>query len=176
MNLVIQTLVTNRIALVIEELHKHHISRSVEYLKQCLAEQELGKRATLIAFLDDVPVGTVHLIYRSQYPGFYENNIPEINDLVVAEPFQRKGIGRKLIQACEVLAKEKGYTSIGLGVGLYKDYGKAQRLYPSMGYIPDGKGLMYKNLPVAPGTHVYVDDDLIIYLVKKLDGNSVNSL
>lgn len=168
MNFVIQTIIPEMIELAAESFQKHHISRSVECFEKCLREQNLGKRSTFIALLEGMPVGAVHLIYRSLYPGFYENNIPEINDLIVAEPFRRMGVGTKLIQTCEASAMEQGYSSIGLGVGLYKDYGSAQRLYPAMGYIPDGKGLMYKNSPVPPGTQVFVDDDLIIYLVKEL--------
>jgi 8-oxo-dGTP diphosphatase len=128
---------------------------------------------TLLSPSWKVCLGAVHLIYKSQYPGFYENNIPEINDLVVVEPFRRKGIGTKLIQTCETFAKEKGYAHIGLGVGLYKDYGSAQRLYPAMGYLPDGMGLMYKNSPVPAGAHAFVDDDLTIYLVKMLGDHKI---
>jgi len=39
-----------------------------------------------------------------------------------------------LIDQCENYASSK-YEYIGLGVGLYKDYGSAQRLYTKNGYI-----------------------------------------
>jgi hypothetical protein len=59
------------------------------------------------------------------------------------------------------------YPVIGLGVGLYADYGPAQQMYIRRGYILDGRGLVYKEQPVKPGNHVFVDDDLLLYLVKK---------
>ena len=34
--------------------------------------------------------------------------------------------------------------------------------------IYDGNGLMYKNKEVQPGKEVFVDDDLLIYLYKKI--------
>ena len=32
---------------------------------------------------------------------------------------------------------------VGIGVGLYPDYGSAQRLYIKRGYLPDGHGATY---------------------------------
>jgi hypothetical protein len=57
---------------------------------------------------------------------------------------------------------------IGLGVGLYKDYGNAQRMYCKRGYVLDGNGISYQNLEVKPGETVVLDDELLLYLVKEL--------
>lgn len=48
---------------------------------------------------------------------------------------------------------------VGLGVGLYGDYGAAQRIYVRRGYLPDGRGVMYNNQPVAPGSMMSIDDN-----------------
>jgi hypothetical protein len=45
---------------------------------------------------------------------------------------------RALIKWLENLASQEGYNEIGIGVGLYRDYGPAQQLYFQLGYIPDG--------------------------------------
>ena len=153
---------------VSNSLKKHNIHRTMDYFEKCLGEQTKGIRNTMISFIGDQPVGVVHLLYNSLYPGFAANSIPEINDLVVVKEYQWQGIGERLIKACEDLARQKGYTTIGMGVGLYEDYGSAQRLYFRLGYKPDGKGLMYCNKPVPPGTSVLIDDDLLIYLIKGL--------
>lgn len=58
------------------------------------------------------------------------------------------------------------FDTIGIGFGLYASYGTAQRLYTKRGYIPDGRGLMYDNLPAVPGSQVRVDDELTLYLTK----------
>ncbi|MEA5040462.1 MAG: GNAT family N-acetyltransferase [Clostridiaceae bacterium] len=91
----------------------------------------------------------------SQYPFFKENNIPEINDLLVHPKFRNQGVGKMLVSEIEKEAA-KTYSYIGLGVGLYKDYGSAQKLYTKNGYILDGNGLMYNNAEVQPGRDVFV--------------------
>jgi hypothetical protein len=40
----------------------------------------------------------------------------------------------------ERTAIEHGKNIMGIGFGLTADYGAAQRLYPKLGYIPDGRG------------------------------------
>jgi len=56
----------------------------------------------------------------------------------------------------------------GIGVGMTADYGAAQRMYVLRGYIPDGRGLHYKDHYPVYGETVTVDDDLALYLTKKL--------
>jgi hypothetical protein len=73
-----------------------------------------------------------------------------------------------LIAEFEKVAASKGYTAIGPGVGLYADYGPAQRLYTSLGYRPDGNGVTYNCQPVLPGLLVHLDDDLVLWMSKSL--------
>ncbi|CAM3586613.1 GNAT family N-acetyltransferase [Marinicrinis lubricantis] len=141
--------------------------RQRNYYETCLQENETGERLTLMAYDKGVLAGCCHLLYRSTYPYFREHDIPEINDLNVFPEHQRKGIASRLFDEFERIASQK-YSQIGLGVGLYSDYGKAQRMYGKRGYVMDGNGLMYKNVPVKPGSQVSVDDDLLMYLVKEL--------
>lgn len=42
-----------------------------------------------------------------------------------------------------IAASQEGYNEIGVGVGLYRDYGQAQQLYFQLGYI-EGNGITYK--------------------------------
>lgn len=74
-----------------------------------------------------------------------------------------------LISHCERMVRERCLKQIGLGVGLTADYGKAQRLYIKLGFVPDGHGLFYKNNPVDYTSRVTADDYLVIYLVKNLE-------
>lgn len=69
------------------------------------------------------------------------------------------------MEAVEKIALEK-YGIVGIGVGMYLSYGSAQRLYAKRGFIPDGRGVMYKQQPVTPGCQVCVDDDLNLYFTK----------
>ncbi|MNJ05092.1 hypothetical protein D3C73_1662000 [compost metagenome] len=52
-------------------------------------------------------------------------------------------------------------------MGLYYDYGNAQRLYAKRGYIPDGQGIISEGNQVEPGSSVFVGDDLALWLIKK---------
>lgn len=142
--------------------------RFEKYINHCFQQNETKERVTFIAFFNNEIAGYVNIIFRSFYPYFFEKNIPEINDLVVISKYRRKGIGKRLIDICEKYAS-KTNDYIGLGVGLYKDYGSAQRLYTKNGYILDGNGLMCNNLEVKPGSDVFVDDNLLLYLYKKIE-------
>ncbi|WP_145053018.1 GNAT family N-acetyltransferase [Paenibacillus xylanexedens] len=141
--------------------------RSGNYFAKCLEENVQGKRVTLMAFHNEGLAGACHLLHHSEYPFFSHENIPEINDLNVFPEFRRKKIGSALLDEMEKIAA-RDYTRIGLGVGLYQDYGNAQRMYTQRGYVMDGKGIMYNNVQVVPGQPVMVDDELLLYLVKDL--------
>jgi len=147
---------------------QHAVSGDFEnYITHCYRQNQTHERVTFVAIVSGEAAGYVHIKFKSDYPYFLERNIPEINDLRVLPAYRRQGIGKRLLDACEKYAADN-YEFIGLGVGLYKDYGSAQRLYAKSGYVPDGQGLMYKNAPVKPGRDVLVDDDLLIYLYKKV--------
>jgi len=148
-------------------LRNNQVHRAPGYFQECLAENKFGKRTTYIALAGDSIAGFVHVKFESDYPPFRQEGIPEVNDLWVFSEFRQHGVGRALIMAAEKHVSAT-HPKIGLGVGLYGDYGSAQRLYPSLGYVPDGRGVIYKNKPVEPGSSVKVDDDLLIYLVKTL--------
>ena len=55
-----------------------------------------------------------------------------------------------------------------MGVGLHKGYGSAQRMYVKRGYIPDGSGVWFGDKPCRPYADCRNDDDLALYLSKKL--------
>ncbi len=106
------------------------------------------------------------LLLQSQYP--YFTDIPEIHDVWIYQEYRERGTGSQLIGWLEELAREKGYKEIGIGVGLYADYGSAQRLYIRLGYIPDGHGVTYQYQPVVPGEPYPLDDELLLWLKKDL--------
>ncbi|MHB8131724.1 MAG: GNAT family N-acetyltransferase [Mobilitalea sp.] len=137
------------------------------YFNSCFEQNQSKDRVTFIAFMDNEVVGYVNIIFKSNYVYFVEKNIPEINDLYVVPARRKNGVGKMLLDECERSAAGE-YQYIGLGVGLYKDYGSAQRLYTNNGYRLDGNGLIYNNIPAIAGNQVYVDDDLLLYLYKEL--------
>jgi len=132
-----------------------------------LQEQEQGLREVFVAFYEGAFAGHVNLILNPPYQSFSDQGIPEISDLIVLPKFRQKGIATALMDLCETTAKNQS-DHCGLGVGLYKDYGPAQSLYMKRGYQLDCLGATTHLKPVKPGTDVFVDDDLLIWLVKKL--------
>lgn len=131
-------------------------------------EQSQGMRTIFIAKANGYFCGYVTIKWEADHYFFKENSIAEISDLNVLPDYRNQGIGTTLIQFCEKAAKERGFNSIGLGVGLTADYGPAQKLYIHLGYIPDGLGLFYQNSPVPYGNQTVADDYLVIYLFKKI--------
>ena len=94
-------------------------------------------------------------------------NMPIVVDLNVFLRCQKQGIGTHIMDAIE--AHVKTYARhIGLACGLHQGYGAAQRLYVKRGYVPDGTGIWYQDKPVEPYGPCMNDDDLVIYLSKKL--------
>ena len=142
-------------------------SKPAAQFEQYLAEQAEGRRAVLVARLDGEFTGYVTVDWISPYPAFAEAEIPEVRDFNVLPRFRRRGIGTRLMDAAEALIAERSPIA-GIGVGLYPDYGPAQRLYVLRGYIPDGRGIAWNNTSVAPGQSVVVDDDLALYFTKAL--------
>ncbi len=134
-------------------------------------QQESNQRCVWVAFDGEDFLGYVTLKWHSDYPNFHKHGIPEINDFNVLPVFRNKGIGSKLLDLAEAEAHVR-CSVVGLGVGLYADYGNAQKLYVKRGYIPDGHGVTYQYQPVVPGKEYPVDDDLALWFVKKLVYNS----
>jgi GNAT superfamily N-acetyltransferase len=133
-----------------------------------LEEQLQGARAACVVEQQGRIVAYGHLLRSSEYPRFREQNVPEISDVWVFAEHRGQGIATALIGHLERLAKQEGYMAVGIGVGLYRDYGTAQRLYVRLGYQPDGEGITYKGTTVVPGESYPVDDDLILWLSKSL--------
>lgn len=129
-------------------------------------EQNTNERFMWVAFYNEQIAGYVTLKWESSYQSFKEQHIPEIMDLNVLPPYRNKGIGTGLLEVAEQLASTRSQV-VGLGVGLYNDYGNAQKLYIKKGYIPDGLGVTYNYQLVIPGDSAPVDDDLVLWFTKQ---------
>ena len=145
-------------------VYKKPITLWGEYLSQ----NSLRTRLVKVIELNGKVIGFGTLKFSSDYINFRLQNIPEINDILIAPSDRNKGFGQAIVHALELEAKKLGHVVIGLAVGLYKDYGSAQRLYAKMGYVPDGNGITYQNQLVVPGNAYPVDDDLLLWLTKKI--------
>jgi ribosomal protein S18 acetylase RimI-like enzyme len=131
-------------------------------------EQSLrGERVVLVAEDEAGFAGYVTIEWISGYPPFREAGIPEIVDFNVLIRCRRRGIGPALLDEAERRIGGRSRVA-GIGVGLYADYGPAQRLYVRRGYVPDGRGIWQAGRQLKGGETARVDDDLVLYFTKPL--------
>ncbi len=133
-----------------------HFSNTEKY-SICIAEDVDGE-ITGFCFYNRFP----------KYALFQRLGIPEIQDLFVCVQYRQQGIASKLIEYCEKLARKDGAERLGVGVGIHKDFGNAQRLYIKKGFKPDGQGAVYDRETIIPMEVRPVDDDLCLMMVKEL--------
>jgi GNAT superfamily N-acetyltransferase len=136
--------------------------------RRYLADHAEPEGASLVAAHGHDVIGYVAIAWESNYAGFRSRGIPLVHQIAVAGPHRRRGVAMLLMDAAEQLARDRGIATLGITVGLFDEYGPAQRLYGRRGYIPDGRGACRGQQPLRKGMHVTVDDDLIVWLTKDL--------
>jgi GNAT superfamily N-acetyltransferase len=109
---------------------------AAEYAER-LGYQDRGLAVQLVAWAGTIAVGRAMVVFPG-HPEWSESafreNCPELRDVGVAEDWQRRGIGSRLIAASEEAVRAAGFDSIGLGVGLEDGYEAARGLYERSGY------------------------------------------
>jgi GNAT superfamily N-acetyltransferase len=115
-----------------------------------------------------VPSGYLAIVWESGYAGFRSRGIPLARQVAVSEPWRRRGIATLLMDAAERLARDRGIATLGVTVGLFDEYGPAQRMYGQRGYVPDGGGACQGQRPLSKDMQVSMDHDLIVWLTKDL--------
>lgn len=156
---------------IVLAFHKLGWNKPESQYRSYLKQQQAGERQVQVALVRNQFAGYVTLKWMSDYPYFRSNTIPEISDLNVLPEFRQRGIATQLISVLETLVASHNHKRVGIGVGMTNDYGNAQRLYVRLGYVPDGFGLTSYGLPVQYGSNIPVDDDLVLWFIKKLDRN-----
>lgn len=140
-------------------------NKPISLFEEYLAEEKEQKRSVFVAKRDGAFVGYITILWQSMHLFFQRRQIPEIKDLNVLPPQQGQGFGKALLKHAEQeVAKRASF--VGLGVGLTADYGIAQRLYTTQGYLPTGEGATHHEKPLAYGDSITVDDDTILWLMK----------
>lgn len=137
-----------------------------KYLKR-LEDQSSGKAISLVAEYSKKPVGYINIYPNSTCGALGGKGCPEIVDFGVLEKYRNQGIGTVLMDIAEQIAAAYA-DEVYLGVGLHSGYGSAQRMYVKRGYIPDGSGVWYQDTICPPYAECNNDDDLVLYLSKKL--------
>ena len=154
------------IPIIVDSFAKASWPKPASTFEQYFKEQNQNERCVWLAYLGHELAGYVTLTWKSSYEPFRILGIPEIMDLNVLPSFRKQGIGSLLIASAEEEAF-KEHDTVGIGVGLYADYGQAIKIYVDRGYKPDGRGVTYNYQLVEPGHDACVDDDLILWFSKK---------
>lgn len=155
-----------------------------DFLKQCaqergeaewarladLAQQMLrGERGFWLAYdADNILSGMVTLRWHSDYAGFrHAPRAPEMIDLYVWRAKRRQGFARALLKHVEQEAITRGFTRIGLGVGILADDMPAWRLYMAQDYEFDGSGAWWTGRPVADCTMLQPQEAPVLLMMHK---------
>ncbi|MEV7888229.1 GNAT family N-acetyltransferase [Streptomyces sp. NPDC002817] len=132
------------------------------------ARQEAGESTYLVAWLEGRPVGNTELRRTGCAAPEVTVDPPEINALdVFPERLRSRGIGTALIRAAEGLARERGLTVVGIGIGVGKDNPRAAALYARLGYRPLVGYVDRYSYEAADGT-TRECVDAAVFLVKNL--------
>lgn len=141
--------------------------QTIEKYEMRLQHQAQGKSFALIAEYKGNVAGYINVYPNSEWGAFANQGYPEIVDFGVLVKYRRNGIGNKLMDIAEEIAFRYSDT-VYIGVGLHNGYGSAQRMYVKRGYIPDGTGVWYGENVCPQYADCCNDDDLVLYLSKKL--------
>ena len=141
---------------------------SAEKYDKRLKDQASGRAISLVAEYCGKPVGYINVYPVSTWGAFGGKGYPEIVDFGVLDKYRRQGIGSVLMDIAEKISAVYADT-VYLGVGLHSGYGNAQRMYVRRGYLPDGSGVWYQDKICGPYEKCVNDDDLVLYLSKKLN-------
>lgn len=132
------------------------VSDGEDEARRYLADHVEPDGTSLIATRGSNAVGYVAIAWESNYAGFRNRGIPLVHQIAVGEPWRRRGVATLLMDAAEHLARDRGIATLGITVGLFDEYGPAQRMYGRRGYIPDGRGACQGQRPLSkdiPGQH-----------------------
>ncbi len=132
-----------------------------------LSEQAAGERVVLVDTAKDALAGYLTIKWQSPYEPFSNEGIPEVMDLNVLPELRCQGVASALMDEAEARVVPVSPV-IGIGVGMDPDDGPAQRMYVVRGYIPDARGLTSDRRHLQWGETVRVDDDLVLFLTKRL--------
>lgn len=169
-NVIIRPMVKSDGKDFVDAFAKQNWNKPIELFNAYYYQQENKEKSVIVAEVNGEVAGYVTLLPATNIGPYAGKNIPEIVDFNVLIKFQRMGIGSKIMDAAESIAKEKS-GAVSLSVGLHYGYGSAQRMYVKRGYIPDGSGVWYRGEQLEQYAKCENDDDLTLYFLKQFNVN-----
>ena len=148
-------MIREKATVVVRQMQEHDIEKLFatftrwqkprEKFQRYFVEQQQDKRIILVALYDEDIVGYTTLVWQSGYEPFQRQAIPEIVDLNVITAHQGQGIGTRLIRAAEQIVVQHSRPTIGISVEQMGTHLAANKLYPKLGYVPDGNGITLRD-------------------------------
>jgi len=131
-----------RIADLKRQIHEVHVKGRPDLfapykeLESFAAHSAAKNCSLLLAEIEDEPVGfaLVQYIDRPASPYMNERKFLHVEEFCVDENHHRMGIGSRLMERLEQLAREKGYPRIELDVWSFNE--SARRFYEASGMTP----------------------------------------
>lgn len=167
-NLVIRSMLEMDIEKLVEGFIEQNWNKPYKLFKDYYNQQENNEKLVIIAEINGDISGYVTFLPVAKDGPFVDKSIPEIMDFNVLIKYQKRGIGSKIMDVAETLAKERS-KYVSLSVGLHSGYGPAQIMYVKRGYIPDGTGVWYNGKQLEQYSKCKNDDDLTLYFLKVLN-------
>jgi ribosomal protein S18 acetylase RimI-like enzyme len=131
-------------------------------------QHESGAATFLIVERDDTVAGYLLIKWHGADEEIVHRLIgdwPELNAITVAPAFQSRGIGTALINAAELRVAARGFTCLGLAVGIENP--RARALYERLGYRAWEHGVFNVSWHV-PGDPPRRESENCIYMLKQL--------
>lgn len=166
-DVLIRTIIPSDAQTICDEEIAQGWHQMIEKYLMRIEDNQSGKSISLVAEYKGKVAGYINVYPNAMQGPFAGEGYPEIVDFGVLAKYRRRGIGTKLMDTAEEIAGKYADT-VYLAVGLYSDYGNAQRMYCKRGYIPDGTGVWYGDKAAQPYENYCNDDDLNLYFSKKL--------
>ena len=107
--------------------------------RERIVRQQAGEVVYLLAWRGSLPIGHVLIEWDGPKDAPILRQLrscPDMQDLFVAPGHRSRGVGSALLDTAEVLARQQGYSRIGLGVAV--DNPRARSLYERRGYEDAG--------------------------------------
>jgi GNAT superfamily N-acetyltransferase len=136
-----------------------------ETLEAIFADHETGGSTTILEYEAGRLVGIVTVRWHSHYPPFRDRGIPLIQNIEIRYHDRGRGLGNALLERAEQDIARRSPVA-GLCVGIFDEYGRAQRLYIKRGFVPDGRGVCKRHTPLRYGENVRIEHDLLLWLTK----------
>jgi GNAT superfamily N-acetyltransferase len=136
-----------------------------ETLEVIFADHDTGGSTTILQYEAGRLVGIVTIRWHSTYPPFREHGIPLIQNIEIRYHDRGRGLGNALLERAEQEIAQRSAVA-GLCVGIFDEYGRAQRLYMKRGFVPDGRGVCKDHTPLRHGENVRIDHNLLLWLTK----------